>query len=315
MIFCGLFKRSSVIFFAVLIIMQAFSIQSFAAVSWDTPPAVITASWDGLAAITDSSSGIIDAVRNNGNARNFRVKGQGSPSPGNNNPYELSASGVVDPLVITTTTFISGGSDILLHNQRSARFSGGNDVNVDVQINISQASLLVADAGVYTGSIDLCIGNVNGGCNTGNENTDEATQSIAITVPKMVVVSGLGDIGALSYIPGSAATGLTNFCIGSNSPDGVKVTFSSDASTGYGLVGDNSGEDLAYTLTFTAGGTPVTVPAPGTPTAPFTSGVDNLACGTETTSMQLGISVADGDITSAGDTDFTENLVLLVEPE
>lgn len=316
MIFCGLFKRPSVIFYGALL-MLVFSKQSFAAVNWDTPPEDITATWDGLAGITDfSSNGRIDAVKKGG-ARNFRVKGRGNPAPGKSNPFELSAVGVVDPLIITTTTFTrsSGGeSATLLHNQRSSIFTGGDDVAVEVQIDISQASLLAAEAGFYTGSIDLCIGKVNGGCNTGNNNTDEATQSIEITIPKRVAVRGLGDIGALSYIPGSPATGVTNFCIGTNSPDGVKVTFSSDASSGYGLVGDNSGEDLAYTLTFTAGASDVT-PAVDTATAAFTDGVDDLTCGTETTSMQLEISVADGDITSAGDTDFTENLVLLIEPE
>ena len=145
------------------------------------------------------------------------------------------------------------------------------------------------------------------------EATSSCTTQATLTVPDRVIVSGLTDIGVLSYTPGSAATGSSSFCIGTNVAAGVTVTFGSDASAGYGLVGDVSGEDLAYTLTFTAGGIDET-PAVDTATAAFTSGVDDLSCATETASMVLGISVSDAAITSAGDTDFTENLTLLVEP-
>lgn len=155
--------------------------------------------------------------------------------------------------------------------------------------------------------------NVWAACGAVEASSNDCTTQATLTVPDRVIVSGLNDIGALSYTPGSAATGSTSFCIGTNVAAGVQVTFDSDASSGYGMVGDTSGEDLPYTLTFTAGATDVT-PAVDTSTGAFTDGVDNLGCAIETTSMVLDISVADGDITSAGDTDFTENLTLTVEP-
>lgn len=159
----------------------------------------------------------------------------------------------------------------------------------------------------------LAVSNVWATCGDVEATSTDCTTQATLSVPDRVIVSGLSDIGTLSYTPGSAATGSTTFCIGTNVAAGVQVTFGSSASSGYGMVGDTSGEDLPYTLTFTAGSTDVS-PAEGTQSVAFTDGVDDLSCANNATSMEIDISVADADITSAGDTDFTEDLTLTVEP-
>ena len=290
---------------------------AFAELNWFGNWPAISDSWDGSSDFMASSTKCITSTDASGsNAENYGVLMTGAISSGKNKPFALNnAAGKKDVINISDTSYgvVSG---MVNRVGTSTVFAGGISACETISITIAKANHAAATPGAtYFDSISVCPyqgspPNIEKVCGP----TVSLDVTLSIIAARNVIVRNLGDI-TLTHSLGLGASGVDQFCIGTDNPAGVNIRATSANPNGTEFqLQDLAGNSQFIPYTITLAGQSLAQGAGQTPLVLTTAdGVDDLNCINNGISVQLDALESEIEKVNAGA--YQDTLSFLVSPE
>ena len=143
--------------------------------------------------------------------------------------------------------------------------------------------------------------------------TSSGTTVLSLSVPNLVQISGLANVGLTGYVPGSDSTGSSDACVYSNAAGNYYVTLTSTSGAFNLTDGSNT---IPYAVTWDD--TPASTPSPDSVVYATKSGLQagnasSTTCG-GTPNASLAVTVNSADMAAKPAGSYSDTITILVSP-